>query len=116
MVGIERVQGDAQPGLPFTNRLLADLAAMPNLQVVYLGTDRNAWPFATDRAWTIRLAAWLHGGGCCMTANYAVHVAGQIEGNYALITPRLVAGTESDLGCIDRFATDFFLALARQGF
>ena len=116
MIGIERMTGDAEPGLPFTNRLLADLASMPNVQVVSIGTERNAWPFAADTGWTMRLAPWLHGGGYCMTANYTVSISGQIQGSYALVTPRLAAGTESDLGCIDRFATDFYLALVRQGF
>jgi hypothetical protein len=116
MVGMDRMRGDAEPGLPYTNRLLADLAAMPGVQVVYTGTERNAWPFQADPDRRLRLATWLHGGGACMTANYSAYAAGQQEGSYALTTPVLYAGSETDLGCIDRFATDFYLALVRQGF
>jgi hypothetical protein len=116
MIGIEPVVGDANPLLPYTNRLLTDLAAMPKIQVIYAGSERNAWPFQAQSGQTIGLAPWLHGDGQCMTANYVVRVSGQETGRYSLITPRLTAGTESDIGCVDRFATGFYLALVRQGF
>ncbi|MBS0559458.1 MAG: hypothetical protein JSR21_05335 [Proteobacteria bacterium] len=116
MIGVERMIGDVDPRLPFTNRLLADLAAMPNVQSVYIGTPRNDWPFSAGREWRIRLAPWLYNDAACMTATYTVTVGGQIQGTYGLVTPRLAAGTETDLGCIDRFATAFYLALVRQGF
>ncbi len=116
LIGIEPIVGDPMPGLPFTNRLLNGLAAMPDMQVVFLGSPRNAWPFGADPAWRIRLSPWLHGEGYCMTAQYTTYAAGQQQGIYGIITPPLSAGTETDLECVDRFATDFYRALGRQGF
>jgi hypothetical protein len=116
MIGIEPMVGDPLPGLPFTNRLLDGLAAMPGVRVVYLGAPRNAWPFDAEEAWRIRLSPWLHGEGYCMTAQYTTYAAGQQQGVYGIITPRLSVGSETDLECVDRFATDFYRALVRQGF
>ncbi len=116
LIGIEPMVGDPLPGLPFTNRLLNGLAAMPSTRVVFLGSPRNAWPFGADPVWRLRLSPWLHGEGNCMTAQYTTYAAGQQQGVYGIITPRLAAGTETDLECVDRFATDFYRALVLQGF
>ncbi len=43
MFGIETMRGDPAPELPYPNRFLADLAAMPKVQVVYVGDDRNSF-------------------------------------------------------------------------
>ena len=72
MIGIERIQGDVLPVLPYTNRFLADLAAMPNTLVVYLGPERNGFLFAADAARKLRVAPILHGEGNCMTFTYTV--------------------------------------------
>jgi hypothetical protein len=63
MLGIERMHDDPEPQLPFTNRFIADLAAMPRTQVVFVGTDRNSFAF---NAWSgIRFLFRL---GCALRA------------------------------------------------
>ncbi len=116
MIGVEPMTGDALPLLPFTDRLLVDLAAMPDVQAVFVGSTRNAVPFAASAIRRITLRPWLHGEGNCMTASYTVHASGQDLGSYALVTPAPLAGSETDLACIDRFATQFYGSLVRQGF
>lgn len=49
MFGVETMRGDAGPQLPYTNRFIADLSAMPNVQIVYAGNERNNYLFS---AWT----------------------------------------------------------------
>jgi hypothetical protein len=115
MIGIERVQGDVLPVLPYTNRFLADLAAMPNALVVYLGTERNGFLFAADTVRRLRVAPILHGEGNCMTFTYTVYREGQQQATFGLAVPALMAGTESDPACVDRAASEFYWSLARQG-
>ncbi len=115
LIGIERVRGDVLPVLPYTNRFLADLAAMPNTQVVYLGTERNGFLFDADRFRKLRVAPWLHGEGNCMTLTYTVYRAGQQQGTFGLAVPALAAGNEPDSACVDRAASNFYWSLVRQG-
>jgi hypothetical protein len=115
MIGIERVRGDVLPVLPYTNRFLADLAAMPNTLVVYLGPERNGFLFAADPVRKLRVAPILHGEGNCMTFTYTVYREGQQQATYGLAVPALAAGVESDPACVDRAASEFYWSLVRQG-
>ncbi|HST75753.1 MAG TPA: hypothetical protein VLJ20_10315 [Acetobacteraceae bacterium] len=115
MIGIERVQGDVLPVLPYTNRFLADLAAMPNTLVVYLGPGRNGFLFEAEAVRKLRVAPILHGEGNCMTFTYTVYREGQQQATFGLAVPALVAGVESDPACVDRAASEFYWSLVRQG-
>jgi hypothetical protein len=101
--------------LPFTNRFLADLAAMPNTQVVYLGKADNAFLFNAWRGNKLRVATWLHGDRACMAITYWVTQLGVQQGVFGLVVPPLPAGIEPDAACVDRAATDFYVALVAQG-
>src|SRR3954452_11310224 len=61
MIGIQRVRDDPGLQLPYTNRMIEDLAAMPNVQVVFVGDSRNAAPFASWRGGKLLVSPWLHG-------------------------------------------------------
>jgi hypothetical protein len=115
MIGVERMQDDPGPRLPFTNRLIADLAGMPNARVVFLGPDRNNTPFEAWQGPKLRVAPWLHGEQHCMNFAYTIFAAGQQKAALGLIVPLLPAGVEPDSACIDRAATAFYQALAIQG-
>ena len=115
LIGIERMRNDPEPSLPFTNRFLFDLAAMPNVQVVYLNRE-NALLFAFDSVRRIRVAPWLRGEGNCMTLIYTPAVSGQQSLNLGAIVGSLPAGTEFDSACVDRAATEFYYTLIREGF
>jgi hypothetical protein len=115
MIGIERMANDAPLVLPFTNRFLADLAAMPNTQVVYVGTPENAFLFDAWRGNRLRVAPWLHSERSCMSMTYWVTQAGQSQGTFGLVVPSLPAGLEPDSACVDRAAGDFYAALVVQG-
>ena len=115
MIGIERMRGDPLLLAPFTNRFLADLAAMPHTQVVYLGSDENAFLFNAATLPRLRTWTWLRGEGNCMEITYSVIVTGQQTGTYGLVIPALPAGPEPDAACVDRAATELYAALARQG-
>jgi hypothetical protein len=121
MIGIERMANDAPPLLPFTNRFLADLAAMPNTQVVYLGAPENAFLFNAWRGNRLRVAPWLRSEGglrserTCMSMTYWITQAGQSQDTFGLVVPKLPAGSEPDSACVDRAASDFYAALVVQG-
>jgi hypothetical protein len=114
MIGVELVRDDVPPTAPFTNRLLADFAAMPHTQVLYLGSAQNEFLFSAYAGNKLRLGAWLHGDGACMTAIYTIYQAGVQMDRLGLRVPRLAAGTEPDSACVDRFATGFYQALVLQ--
>lgn len=115
LIGIERMRGDVLPVLPYTNRFLADLAAMPNTRVVYLGTERNGFLFDADRAAKLRVAPWLHGEGNCMTLTYTVYRSGERQSAFGMAVSALAAGDEPDPACVDRAASGFYQSLVRQG-
>jgi hypothetical protein len=115
MFGIERMRGDPEPQLPYTNRMIADLAAMPNVQVVYIGEGRNRPLFASWQGDKLTVSPWLHGEGNCMTFTYAIQQAGQQGALFGLTIPRPPAGVEPESACVDRAATQFYQALAIQG-
>lgn len=69
MLGIERMHDDPEPQLPFTNRFIADLAAMPRTQVVFVGTDRNSFAFNAWSGDKLLVSPRLHAEGNCMTLN-----------------------------------------------
>jgi hypothetical protein len=115
MLGIERMQGDPMPRLPFTNRLIADVAAMPKTQVVFLGMQDNSFLFDAWQGPKLRIAPWLHGEGNCMNLSYTIFDAGQQQGLFGLIIAPLPAGVEPDSACVDRAASQFYQALILQG-
>jgi hypothetical protein len=120
MFGIERMRGDPLPQLPYTNRFLADLAGMPNVQVVYLGAPENAALFASWSGGRLRVSPWLRGetwggGLSCMNVTYTIVQSGQPQGNFGLVIPPPAAGTESDPACVDRAAGAFYQTLVVQG-
>lgn len=112
-VGIEPVRR-AEPGQPDpTQRLLANLAAMPNMMVVDLGPPRNAHDFDSLAANKVRLFSGLEAGPFCMRASYGVFLAGQLRYSSGMVIPRQEV-TNYD-ACIDLFATRLYGDLVRQG-
>jgi hypothetical protein len=115
MLGTERMHGDPQPQLPFTNRLIADLAAMPRMQVVFLGSDRNSLLFSAWSGDKVLVSPWLHGDGNCMIVTYTIFQSGQQQAVFGLTIAPMPAGTEPDSACVDRAAAQFYHALVTQG-
>ena len=115
MLGIERMRADPEPQLPFTNRFIADLSAMPNVQVVFLGSDRNSFAFNGWSGGKVLVSPWLHGDGNCMTLTYTIFQAGEQQAVFGLVVPPTPVGAEPDSACVDRAATQFYQALVRQG-
>ena len=114
MFGVETMRGDPAPQLPFTNRFIADLSAMPNVQVVYLGEERNSFLF---NAWTgekVLVSPWLHGEGNCMNLTYTIFQSGQKQAVLGLVVAPMPAGNEPDSACVDRAVTQFYQALVTQ--
>lgn len=115
MIGLERMRGDALFLAPYTNRFLATLAAMPMVQVVYLGADQNEHLFGAWTAPKLHVYPALRAEGACMQITYTKLVEGQLQTTYGLVIPALPAGAEPDPECVDRAASDFYSALTRQG-
>ena len=115
MFGIERMQGDPLPQLPYTNRFIADLAAMPKVQVVYLGAPETAGLFASWSAGRLVVAPRLRAERSCMTVTYTIFQSGEQQGVFGLIIPPPPAGVEADPVCVDRAAGAFYQALVVQG-
>ena len=115
MLGVERMLGDPEPQLPFTNRFVADLSAMPKVQVVYLDNDRNGFLFNAWSAGKMRVSSWLHGQGNCMTLTYTIFQAGEQQAVLGLVVAPMPAGVEPDSACVDRAAGQFYQALVMQG-
>ena len=115
MFGIERMQGDPLPQLPYTNRFIADLAAMPNVRVVSLGGPETAGLFASWPGGRLTVAPRLRAEHSCMTVTYTVFQAGEQQGVFGLMIPPPPAGLEPDPACVDRAAGAFYQALVGQG-
>ena len=115
MIGIEHIRGDPLILQPLTNRFLADLAGMTNVQVVYVGVELNDFHFNAKDGDKLRVYPWLRAGGHCMEFTYIIYQAGQQERTYGLVVPALAAGPEPDTACVDRAASGFYQALAQQG-
>ena len=115
MIGVERMQGDPLPQLPFTNRFIADLAAMPNTQVVFLGNPETAGLFVSWSGNRLDVAPMLRAERSCMTLTYTIFQSGQQQSVYGLMIPAPPAGNEPDIACVDRAAGAFYQALAMQG-
>ena len=112
-VGIERVRR-AEPGQSDqTQRLLANLAAMPNMMVVDLGPPRNAHDFDSLSANKVRLFSGLEAGPFCLRASYGVFWAGQLRYSSGLAIPWQEVTTYQ--ACIELFATRLYGDLVRQG-
>jgi hypothetical protein len=115
MFGVERMRGDPEPQLPYTNQFIADLAAMPSVQVVFMGDERNRFAF---NAWTggkVLVSPWLRGEGNCMNITYTIFQSGQQQSVFGQVIPATPAGTEPDSACVDRAAGQFYRALVIQG-
>ncbi len=115
LIGIEHIRGDPQILRPLTNRFLADLAGMTNVQVVFVGVDLNGFEFNANGGDKLRVYPWLRAGGHCMELTYVIYRAGQQQRTYGLVVPALAAGPEPDTACVDRAASSFYRALAEQG-
>ncbi len=115
MLGIERMHDDPEPQLPFTNRFIADLAAMPRTQVVFVGTDRNSFAFNAWSGDKVLVSPWLHAEGNCMNIAYTIFQSGQQQAAFGTVVPALPAGTEPDSACVDRAAVLFYRTLVIQG-
>jgi hypothetical protein len=115
MFGIERMHGDPEPQLPYTNQFIAVLAAMPSVQIVFVGDERNRFAF---NAWTggkVLVSPWLRGEGNCMNITYTIFVTGQQQAVFGQVVPAMSAGTEAAPACVDRAAGQFYQALVIQG-
>lgn len=115
MLGIERMRDDPEPQLPFTNRFIADLSAMPKAQVVFLGNDRNSSLFNAWSGDKVLVSPWLHGEGNCMTLTYTIFQSGQQQAVFGLVVAPIPAGVEPNLACVNRAAGQFYQALVIQG-
>jgi hypothetical protein len=76
MFGIERMHDDPEPQLPYTNQFIAVLAAMPSVQIVFVGDERNNYAF---NAWTggkVLVSPRLRGEGNCMNISYTIFAFG----------------------------------------
>jgi hypothetical protein len=114
MFGIERMRDDPEPRLPYTNLFIADLAAMPSVQVVYVG-DGNMLPFNAWQGGKVLVSPWLRAEGNCMNITYTVFQSGQQQAVFGVIVPPMPAGSEPDSACVDRAASQFYQALVLQG-
>ena len=115
LFGIERMRDDPLLLAPYTNRLIADLAAQPNVRVISLASEPNGFLFNTVGAPKLRVMAWLRGEGQCMQFSYSVVSAGQQMATFGLTVPPLPAGPEPDSACVDRAVTELYRALVLQG-
>jgi hypothetical protein len=115
MIGIEHIDGDPLMLQPATNQFLMDLAARPNTQVVFLGAARNPPLFSAYTQNKMLVRAALGAQGNCMEITYTLQPAGQPESTFGLVIAPLPAGPEPVPACVDRAASDFYGALARQG-
>lgn len=115
MLGVAAMKGDPAPQLPFTNRFIADLAATPNVRVVYVETDYNDHAFSNWAGDKIRVSPWLHAEDNCMNLTYTVFQSGQQQAVFGLVVARPPAGIEPESACVDRAATEFYRALVIQG-
>jgi hypothetical protein len=115
MFGIERMRGDPEPQLPYTNQFIADLAAMPSVQVVYVGDERNRFAFSAWTGGKVLVSPWLHGEGNCMNITYTIFASGQQQSVFGQVVPSMFAGKEPDSACVDRAAAQFYRALVVQG-
>ncbi len=115
MLGIERMHDDPEPQLPFTNRFIADLAAMPRTQVVFVGTDRNSFAFNAWSGDKVLVSPWLHAEGNCMNLTYTIFQSGQQQAAFGTVVAAMPAGVEPDSACVDRAAAQFYRTLVIQG-
>jgi hypothetical protein len=115
MLGIERMRDDPEPQLPFTNRFIADLAAMPRTQVVFVGTDRNSSAFNAWSGDKVLVSPWLHAEGHCMNLTYTIFQSGQQQAAFGTVVAVMPAGVEPDSACVDRAAAQFYRTLVVQG-
>lgn len=115
MFGIERMRDDPLLLAPYSNRLLADLSAMPHVRIVSLDNPTNGFLFQTLTAPKIRVMSWLRGERSCMQFTYTVLVIGQEAATFGQVVPALPVGPEPDSACVDRAATAFYHALVEQG-
>jgi hypothetical protein len=115
MIGIDRMTDDPEFRLPYTNRMIADVAAMPMAQVVFLGVSKNDYQFSAWQGPKLRVVPWLHAENHCMNINYTVFDHGRQQGLFGLVIAALPAGIEPDSACVDRAASQFYQALVVQG-
>ena len=115
MFGIERMRGDPEPQLPFTNQFIATLAAMPDVQVVYVDDASNRYAFNAWPGGKLLVSPWLRGEGHCMNITYTIFQSGQQQAVFGQVIPAMIAGTEPDSACVNRAAGQFYQALVIQG-
>jgi hypothetical protein len=96
MLGIEWMHDDPEPHLPFTNRFIADLAAMPRTRVVFVGTDRNRFAFNAWSADKVPVSPWLHAEGNCMNVTYTMFQSGQQQAAFGTVVAAMPADVEPD--------------------
>jgi len=106
---------DPEPQLPFTNRFIADLAAMPKAQVVFLDGVRNSTLFNEWSGGKVLVSPWLHGPDSCMNLTYSIFRSGQQQAVFGLVVAPMPAGVEPASACVDRAAGQFYQALVIQG-
>ncbi len=115
MIGIERMRNDPVLLAPNTNRFLAVLAAMPQVQVVFVGADRNDQMFSAYTGNKLRVYSALRTDNACMEFSTSVFRAGQQVVTYGLVVPPLPAGPEPDSACVDRAAASFYQSMVSEG-
>jgi hypothetical protein len=115
MFGIERMHDDPEPQLPYTNQFIAVLAAMPSVQIVFVGDERNNYAF---NAWTggkVLVSPRLRGEGNCMNISYTIFAFGVQQAVFGQVIPAMPAGTEPDSACVYRATAQFYRALVARG-
>ena len=116
MLGVEPMRGDAGPQLPFTNRMIAGLAAMPNVQIVSLNSDRNRFQLGSWPDGKVIVTPSLHANQTCMAITYTLFQAGEQRAVYGVVVPALPAGQEPDSACVDRAANALYQNMVVEGF
>jgi hypothetical protein len=115
MLGIERMRDDPGPQLPFTNRFIADLSAMPKAQVVFLDGPRNSTLFNEWSGGKVLVSPLLHSQGSCMNLTFTIFRSGQPQEVFGLVVAPIPAGVEPISACVDRAAGQLYQALVTQG-
>ena len=115
LLGMGVMTGDAALLRPYTNRFMADLGAMPGVRIIDITPPWNAHLFRSSEDDHIEVVPVLHAEGNCMEITYTVYRHGTEQGRYSVVVTPLYSGPETDGACVDRAATQLYLAMARNG-
>ncbi len=114
LIGIEPIRAATPWTGLLTERLLVDLAALPNTMVVDLGPTRNQYGFAAEGGAKLRLMTTSLAGPFCLDIRTTLFRFGHLDGHSGLLI-RAEPGHPTPTDCIDLAATQIYDELVRQG-